>query len=1005
MSISDDTLVVGATDEQSNATGINGTQSDNSLVYAGAAYVFVRSGTTWTQQAYLKASNTDSLDRFGSVSVSGDTVVVGAIGEASNAMGIDGDQSNDSASDSGAAYVFTVATMWTGATDSDWSDASNWTNGVPDSTLIAIIPDATTTANDPSITVSGQACNTLWIQPGATLDISAGMDSLGVFAGATVEGPITGTGQLVFGAAGTLTGDSTIGLTFSPAVRADAILEFQGGPLSIAGSFRGNADVHVASGATIDIDGAAQVAADLGVDGNLGVGNGLDVGGTLSSSSSSHLDVRGTGACVVASELCAQGPVTTSCTLSVERSIPDTSNFEATSGWPADVVFDVAGTVNQLTADLVISGDLLVRNGTLALGVDCKITTGGANGIRIADGDSVDPIALFDIGDRLLQVPAAEGITIGNRGKLNIGEGGELELAGTLTVENGGTLCLDGVPSDRASISSYLTNRYTLTLDPGATLAAKGFAFSGMTSSGMVIGSGVSLAAAPYDLRAGVFDDPASSGVLLDIERSSPTELRYLEFDNSLSAAGVASVRTSLASAVLTLVNWSGDLAPDAATAEAFDDDPGESSPPELILWLQSQASDVQDFVALPGPGHAIVSWTTLSEIDSDAFVVQRSPEPPGAFTTVGERPSAGSGSYSLADHGIQAQTAYRYRLLERLTHGELRYVGEAMLPAPGAPDWFSPAPPTPPGPFFVVGDGGAYPDVRTALRQLARSGQSTPVTLELARGKHEPFELGSGLAFDLCLVARPGAVIDAAQAPVRIEGLGAQRSVELVGLTIDAQRAPHPALVVENARGVVLMQDVELRGSASGPELRLANARAVAIQGGAVERGLLLERGSRATASGVRLGSFELTGGSVLETRGEGGPKVEQVGTEGTLGRSPAVPVEARVEPGSRWIAHPTAPQLSVEFGMATLDAEGPGLAWLGLARRLGFQARARPWIEGVLLLDPAGFETVGAVRMLTGGKASWHLGPLPSGAPVYLQGLVLDPNSGRICLSDVVR
>ena len=46
---------------------------------AGAAYVFVRSGTTWSQQAYLKASNTGAGDQFGcSVAVSGDTVVVGA---------------------------------------------------------------------------------------------------------------------------------------------------------------------------------------------------------------------------------------------------------------------------------------------------------------------------------------------------------------------------------------------------------------------------------------------------------------------------------------------------------------------------------------------------------------------------------------------------------------------------------------------------------------------------------------------------------------------------------------------------------------------------------------------------------------------------------------------------------------------------------------------------------------------------------------------------------------
>ena len=67
MAVSGDTVVVGAYGEDSNATGVNGNQSDNSADGAGAAYVFVRSGTTWSQQAYLKASNTGASDHFGCV--------------------------------------------------------------------------------------------------------------------------------------------------------------------------------------------------------------------------------------------------------------------------------------------------------------------------------------------------------------------------------------------------------------------------------------------------------------------------------------------------------------------------------------------------------------------------------------------------------------------------------------------------------------------------------------------------------------------------------------------------------------------------------------------------------------------------------------------------------------------------------------------------------------------------------------------------------------------------
>jgi hypothetical protein len=61
------------------------------------------------QQAYLKASNTDANDNFGSsVAVSGDTVVVGTPGESSNAVGVNGNQANNSASGSGAVYTFNI---------------------------------------------------------------------------------------------------------------------------------------------------------------------------------------------------------------------------------------------------------------------------------------------------------------------------------------------------------------------------------------------------------------------------------------------------------------------------------------------------------------------------------------------------------------------------------------------------------------------------------------------------------------------------------------------------------------------------------------------------------------------------------------------------------------------------------------------------------------------------------------------------------------------------------
>ena len=79
VSIDGDYAVIGA--------GFNG---DN-----GAAYIFHRSGTTWTEQAKLTASDGAAEDWFGkSVSISGDYALIGAW------------QDDDNGSGSGSAYIY-----------------------------------------------------------------------------------------------------------------------------------------------------------------------------------------------------------------------------------------------------------------------------------------------------------------------------------------------------------------------------------------------------------------------------------------------------------------------------------------------------------------------------------------------------------------------------------------------------------------------------------------------------------------------------------------------------------------------------------------------------------------------------------------------------------------------------------------------------------------------------------------------------------------------------------
>jgi hypothetical protein len=110
------TLAVGAQGEGSAATGINSNREDNSAADAGAAYVFVRSGSMWIQQAYIKASNAQGGDRFGfsiALTADGNALAVGAYDEDGGASGING-AVNEDAPGSGAAYVFVRrGTTWT----------------------------------------------------------------------------------------------------------------------------------------------------------------------------------------------------------------------------------------------------------------------------------------------------------------------------------------------------------------------------------------------------------------------------------------------------------------------------------------------------------------------------------------------------------------------------------------------------------------------------------------------------------------------------------------------------------------------------------------------------------------------------------------------------------------------------------------------------------------------------------------------------------------------------
>jgi hypothetical protein len=94
--------VMGCPDEDSNSAA---NPANDGASASGCAIVYNRSGGgTWSQFDFLKASNQSNSDQFGiDVALSGDYIIVGAVGEDSNTDVLPG---NASSSNSGAAYIF-----------------------------------------------------------------------------------------------------------------------------------------------------------------------------------------------------------------------------------------------------------------------------------------------------------------------------------------------------------------------------------------------------------------------------------------------------------------------------------------------------------------------------------------------------------------------------------------------------------------------------------------------------------------------------------------------------------------------------------------------------------------------------------------------------------------------------------------------------------------------------------------------------------------------------------
>jgi hypothetical protein len=157
VSLDDDTVLIGACGDDDNGR------------YSGSAYVFIRNGTTWTQQAKLLASDGATEDFFGrSVSLSGDTALIGAFYD------------DDNGYYSGSAYIFTrTGTTWAQqtkllASDGTVGDCFGYSVSLDgDTALIGVASDDASGSDSGSAYVFTRS-GTTWIQQAKLLASDGG---------------------------------------------------------------------------------------------------------------------------------------------------------------------------------------------------------------------------------------------------------------------------------------------------------------------------------------------------------------------------------------------------------------------------------------------------------------------------------------------------------------------------------------------------------------------------------------------------------------------------------------------------------------------------------------------------------------------------------------------------------------------------------------------------------------------------------------------------------------
>lgn len=448
----------------------------------------------------------------------------------------------------------------------------------------------------------------------------------------------------------------------------------------------------------------------------------------------------------------------------------------------------------------------------------------------------------------------AGATTLTVNGVLSASAGGALAFGPqtTTTVGVSGALSLVGVPDNRAKMTHESAPGYTATVN--GTIAAMNFVVESVGANGLVIPTTATIAAAPHDLRNGIFDRPLSpTACLLNVQRATPTNFRYLAFENSNGV--VASNVRCLGGAAVSFTNWSGALA-----GEAFDDDGAANR----ATWNAPEATSLAFLFAVPGVSKATVVFRLGTVVDVAEFSLERS-DAGGPYAAVFQTQPNGAGPYAFVDDPLSALTTYDYRLYQRLTHGEVVLLGQTSA---------TPFIAAPPANVLEVGPGGTTTDLQAAISAaVAAGGQIT--ALRVAPGTYGSFTLTGAPPSGLKIFADgPGAAIDTTNGPVAIRDLPSGSPVELRGFAIGSATSGHEGLVIENCSAPVLVDEVDVAGGAGLPAIRIATAFA----GASVSRftatgspGVRVQQSSTAALSAGVVATVELATASYVQDCGLG--------------------------------------------------------------------------------------------------------------------------------------